>query len=222
MLNDGYMVDVTFTVHIVTAHSMKIAIIGAGNIGGSLAKKWVKKGHNVMMGVRDASSAKVQSLQAEAQVQLGSQQEAAAYSDVIVLAVPFPAVQEVIKELGDVQNKVIIDCTNAMQGLPAGYSSAAEAIAAWSGSKKVVKAFNSTGAANTYQTGNDKKIDTFVCGDDLDAKVLVSQLAMDAGFTVVDAGGLGQAQLVEAMAKLWIQLAYKQGMGDKIAFKLVK
>jgi len=60
------------------------------------------------------------------------------------------------------------------------------------------------------------------CGDDKAAKSTAHQLAADLGFDPVDAGNLEQARLLEPLALLWIRLAYLQGMGREIAFKLMK
>ncbi|MCK4781069.1 MAG: F420-dependent NADP oxidoreductase, partial [Candidatus Lokiarchaeota archaeon] len=62
----------------------------------------------------------------------------------------------------------------------------------------------------------------FICGDYLDAKSKVKQLGLDIGFDVIDVGPLKNARLIEPLAMLWIELAYKQGMGTDIAFKLLR
>jgi hypothetical protein len=100
---------------------------------------------------------------------------------------------------------------------------AAEDIARWAKGARVVKAFNSLGAANLTQLQfGSLKADVFICGDDPTAKAVVGELARIIGFDVVDAGPLSNAVLVEALAKLWVQLAYAQGLGPDIAFKLLK
>lgn len=205
---------------------MKIAVIGAGNIGGVLSKAWAAKGHEMMLGARDTQSPKVQAaLQAMGPAaRVGSIAEAAAFGEAILLAVPWAAVAEVIRQAGDLSGKILIDATNRLvPPLPDGAPSAAEDIARWAVGAKLVKAFNSTGSKNTGSPQyGAQPIDTFICGDDEAAKTTVAGLACDAGFEVVDCGSLANAALVEALAKLWIQLAYSLGNGPDIAFKLLR
>ena len=81
---------------------MKIAIIGAGNVGGTLGKGWAKKGHTVMFGVRDAANPKVAALvkEAGAGASSGSVREAAAFADVVVLTTPWDAAQDALRSAG--------------------------------------------------------------------------------------------------------------------------
>ena len=65
------------------------------------------------------------------------------------------------------------------------------------------------------------KADTFICGDDSGAKSIVRKLAMEMGFDVLDVGPLSNARLLENLALLWIELAFRQEMGPNIAFKLL-
>ena len=201
---------------------MKISILGTGNIGGGLGKKWADKGHQIIYGVRDPRNTKYHSL-ADKNVRVTTMAEAISYSEIVIIAIPFPAVKEVLAKAGNLENKLIIDTTNAIAGVPAGFQSAAEAIQKWSGSSRVVKAFNTTGVDNlrnpVYQ---GMRIETLICGDDPDAKKLVWKLAEEIGFEVIDAGGLNKANLLEYFARLWIHLAYQQGMGTGFAFKLLK
>ncbi|MBI1876796.1 MAG: NAD(P)-binding domain-containing protein, partial [Chloroflexi bacterium] len=159
---------------------MKVGVIGAGNIGGTLARLWADKGHEIMLGARDHQSPKVQTaLQAIGPAaRVGSVAEAAAFGEAILLAVPWAGVSEVIKQAGDLSGKILIDATNRLSPpLPDGAPSAAEDIARWATGARVVKAFNTTGAKNTAnpQYGS-QQIDTFICGDDETAKAAVAKL----------------------------------------------
>ena len=93
---------------------MKIGIIGAGNIGGSLGKVWSTKGHQIVFGVRDPNSDKTRKALAEIGVnaQALSIAEASTFGEILVLAVPWTAVKETIASLGNVRDKIIIDATN--------------------------------------------------------------------------------------------------------------
>ncbi|KKN34422.1 hypothetical protein LCGC14_0793980, partial [marine sediment metagenome] len=82
---------------------------------------------------------------------------------------------------------------------------------------------NSLGAENlTKLQFGSQNASTFICGDDLEAKSIVSKLGEDIGFDVIDAGPLKNARLIEPLAMLWIDLAFNRGMGTDIAFKLLR
>jgi predicted dinucleotide-binding enzyme len=201
---------------------MKISILGPGKIGGGLGRKWKAAGHEIIFGVRNPDDPKYTALKSEG-FKLVPLTEAMEASEIIAVAVPFSAAREVLGSARDLSQKIIIDCTNALSGLPSGFLTAAEAIRRWSGSEKVIKAFNATGSANLENPDyNGTRIDTYICGDDKDAKETVKKLAEQVGFSVVDAGGIKSAYLLEAFAKLWINLAYQQEMGPGIAFKLLR
>ena len=130
-------------------------------------------------------------------------------------------------QIVDFHDKILIDCTNPVQPNPewplSQGTSAAEEIAKRLHGFKVVKAFNTLGAANLGDVHFGKEqADGFMCGDDAKSKKIVAQLSADAGLHVVDVGGLRNAELLESLAKLWITLAYQQGIGPNIAFKLLQ
>jgi 8-hydroxy-5-deazaflavin:NADPH oxidoreductase len=208
---------------------MKIAVLGAGNVGGALGKLWAGRGHEVRFGVPDPGSEKLKTLLASTggKAQAGSNREAAAASEVVVLSVPWPAAEQAIRDCGDLKSKVVIDCTNPLRsdfkGLEVGTTtSAAEQVAAWSGAK-VVKAFNTIGAGNYGKAEfAGTRADGFYCGDDTAAKDKVKPLIADIGLNPVDVGPLRNARLLEPLAMLWIDLAINQKWGANHAFKLLR
>ncbi len=208
---------------------MKIAVIGSGNVGGTLGKRWAILGHDVIFGTRDPSAEKIQALLAEAgaNAKAAIQPEAAQEAEVIVLATPWSATQEILGTLGNLKGKVLIDCTNPIGPgfqLTVGHtSSGGEQVAHWAKGAKVVKAFNSTGAENMADPIYDgEETAMIICGDDEAAKATTTQLAQALGFEVTDAGGLTMARYLEPFAMVWINLAIVRGMGRDIAFKIVK
>lgn len=209
---------------------MKIAIIGAGNVGGSLGKGWAAKGHQILFGVREPQSPKIRSLlqSVGSNGQAVKLQEAASSAEVVLVATPWSATQEALRMAGNLKGKVVVDCTNPLAADLSGLlldhtTSAAEQIAEWVPGARVVKAFNTTGAGNMLnpQFGSEKA-SMFICGSEAAAKATVARLAEDLGFDVVDAGPLASARLLEPLALLWIRLAYQQGMGTNIAMKLLR
>jgi len=207
---------------------MKIAVIGTGSVGSALGRGFSKAGHEVVFGVRDAAKPQVVALVQEAGARAASVAAAVAASEVVVLAMPWGATQEVIQAGGGLGGKIVFDCINPLNatfsGLDTGDArSAAEQIAAWAPGARVVKVFNSTGAGNMADPHYGGEQATMLyCGDDAGAKQVAAELAGELGFEPVDAGGLAAAYLLEHQAMLWIHLAYGAGMGRNIAFRLMR
>jgi 8-hydroxy-5-deazaflavin:NADPH oxidoreductase len=210
---------------------MKIGIIGAGSVGSTLGKALAAKGHRITYGVRRPDSPETQKAvrATGGGASAGAVREAAAFGEVVVLATPWgDATRQAIESAGNLDGKIVIDCTNPVKpdlsGLAVGHdTSAAEQVAGWATGAKVCKAFNTVGfgvMANPNFQG--RKAVMFVCGDDAAAKRVVLQLASDIGFEPIDAGGLSIARLLEPVAMLWIHLALRQGLGRDFAFGLLQ
>jgi predicted dinucleotide-binding enzyme len=204
---------------------MKIAIIGAGNVGGSLGKAWAKAGHYIIFGVRNPGHGKTQPPLAEIGVggTAVTVPDAARSADIIVLATPWPAVADAITAMGDLRGKVLVDCTNPLSlngdgslSLSVGSTtSGAEEIEKLATGAQVVKAFNTYGwenfANSAYPNAAGLKPVMFYCGDHDGAKATTAKLATDLGFDPVDTGGLGMARSLEPLALLWIRLSIREG-----------
>jgi 8-hydroxy-5-deazaflavin:NADPH oxidoreductase len=209
---------------------MKIGVIGAGNVGGTLGRAWAAKGHEVVFGVRDPRDPKIQALlkATGGAARAASPREAAAHGEVVVLATPWGAVPEALRAVGDVTGKVLVDATNPLKpdlsGLVLGHTtSAGEEVARWAPGARVVKAFNTIGAQHMANPRfGSQSASMLLCGDNAGAKQTVAALAEALGFDPVDAGPLAQARLLEPFAMLWISLAYAHGYGADIAFKLLR
>jgi predicted dinucleotide-binding enzyme len=204
---------------------MRIAVIGAGNVGRALGQVWAKRGHDVRFGVRNPADAKYRELGAVA-----TAGEAAANAEVIVIATPWPATEAAIRGLGDLAGKTLIDCTNPLGmgadglSLVLGYTtSAGELVAQWAKGAAVFKAFNSTGASNMDDlSGYRIPPAMFVAGDDAARKPTVMGLVREIGFEAIDAGPLKNARLLEPLAMLWIDQALYRGAGRDFAFAVVR
>lgn len=201
---------------------MKIAIIGTGNVGAALTRGWARAGHDILLGVRK-ENLRAKALAEETGATIVDVPAAIAEAEVIVLAVPSPAIPDLAPLLKGAEDKVVIDPTNAFRAKPEGFETGYEALRALTPCRHLMKAFNNTGAPNMldplYPSG---PIDTFVAGDSPSGKETVRQLALDLGFGAChDFGGSAQAPLLEQLALAWINLALVQGMGRDIALTLV-
>lgn len=202
---------------------MKIAIIGTGNIGSTLGKKWLAAGHEIIIGARDINNFKGEALAKEKNTAVLSIHNAVAAAEVVLIATPAQVITSVISEIGDVSGKIIIDATNTVRIKPEGYDTAFEALTKLT-KAAVVKCFNTTGFDNMANTiYNGEAIDMFMAGSNAAAKAVARQLALETGFAdCIDFGGDDKVALLEQLALCWINLAMVQGMGRDIAFKLVK
>jgi hypothetical protein len=205
---------------------MKVAIIGAGNVGRALASGWRKCGHAVTLGVRDPASGRATELKQQG-FTIAAPNDATAHADVIVLAVPWGAARAAIESLGALAGKIVIDAINPLtsdMSLAVGHSdSAGETVARLAPGARVVKAFNTTGANNMADSryGSGKLV-MLVAGDDPEAKATVMSLANDLGFEPVDAGPLAMSRYLEPMAMVWIKLALVQKLGRNFGFALLR
>ena len=193
------------------ATTRKIGIIGKGNVGSALARGLKRAGHEVRAVGKDKSA----------------MQETAAWSEIVLFAVPFGAVDDVVRGVGDaLAGKTVIDVTNALDAsmnLAVGVTtSGAEELQKKLPKARVAKAFN-TVFAEHMDSGRlgDKPLTAFVAAEDPETKKTVMELAQGIGFDAVDAGPLKNARLLEPLAFLNIQLGYVLGIGTQSGFKLL-
>ncbi len=205
---------------------MRIAIIGSGNVGGTLAKKWIEAGHTVLVGARfPLSNKNIELATVIGEDRFTSFESAVKQCDIILISAPAPATVEVVKSLGDTTGKIIIDAMNiVMNRGPHGYENTTDAILSNTQTKDVVKCFNTTGFNNMVNPNYaNTALDLFVAGDSETGKATAIQLAKDAGFAACyNIGGNDKFELMEQFAWFWINLAMFQGQGRDIGFKLLK
>ncbi len=204
---------------------MKIAIIGAGNVGSALAKGFARAGHMVFLGVRDTAKPEVRALSSIENIQADNVLEAILFGEVILFSVPPETAVEIASEYKhQLRNKVIIDATNSVFKRPEPYQTALEGIKNITGCKDVVKCFNTTGFENMENPNyGGASIDMFTAGSSASAKKLAGQLAKDIGFEeCYDFGGDDKVELLEQFALSWINLAIMQKYGRNIAFKILR
>lgn len=211
-------------------NNAKIAIIGSGNVGGTLGRRWAQSGHTVLFSSRHPESDQIKKLVADSGPTAGATNvaEAVRRSDIVLLSTPWPTTQAAVAEAGDLTGKILIDATNPflrnLSGLEAGTTtSGAEMVAGWARGARVVKAFNSIGAniMDNPDMGGQPAL-LLYCGDDAAVKAVVHDLAAQLGFNAMDAGPLTQARALEPLALLWVSLAYARGYGREFAFGIVR
>jgi hypothetical protein len=206
---------------------MKIAMIGAGNVGSALGRAWLRAGEDVVFGIPEPADQKYRALPRE---RLHTSVEAALVADIVVLATPWPATETAVKSLGDLSGKIMIDCTNPLGvgrdglELALGYDiSGGEQVASWARGASVFKSLNQTGAENMEKAALfTARPAMFVAGDDEAQKPTVLSLVSKIGFDAIDAGPLRIARLLEAYGMLWIDQALKRGRGTDFAFALAR
>ena len=176
-----------------------ISIVGTGNMGSAIADLARRGGSTVELFGRSDTDRPVT-------------------GDIVVLAVYYPAVAEVLRQRGDqLAGKVVVDITNPVDvatfdGLtvPADRSATAE-IAAALPQSRVVKAFNTTFAGTlAAQTLGDQPTTVLIAGDDAEAKAQVAEVVTAGGLRAVDAGGLKRARELEAAGFLQMTLAVRE------------
>lgn len=205
---------------------MKLAILGAGNVGSAVARAAKKTGNEVVVAAR--TNEKLEALSVDLGIETTTSNAAAVKdADAVVLAVPFGAAAEVTAEIADlVDGKIVIDAMNPLKedlsGLATGERSSAEVVAEQLPKAKVVKAFNTLFASNQDDpTVDGIQLDGFVAGDDADAKKQVSYLLEEIGFRPIDVGPLSRARFLEGMALLNIALNATNGWSWQSGWKLV-
>jgi hypothetical protein len=185
---------------------MKIAVIGAGNVGTAVAGTAVRSGHEVTVSAAHPERAQA-AAQATGATAAASNADAVKSADIVVLAVPATAHDALASELGDaLAGKVVVDAANRPTPDPSGApTSIAEELQDKLPKTPVVKAFNTLLASRQADpTVNGTPVDGFVAGDDPTAKQTVLDFLASLGFRPVDAGSLASARTLEGMA--WLNI----------------
>ena len=193
----------------VGAAAETVALIGTGNVGAALGRRFAEQGHTVVYGSRNPSASDVAALVRETghgAVALPPA-EAAARSRVVVLAVPWAAAEEVVRGLGNLSGKIVVDPTNPRVMATDGFAdypslpdSNAERIARLASGAQVVKAFSTLGAETMFDPSvAENPVTVPVVGDDRAANEVVAGLARQIGLEAVDVGPLRHARIIEGL-----------------------
>ena len=186
--------------------TVRIGIIGAGRIGGNAGRLFARAGHEVLFGFsRDAAKLERLAAEAGAGARVGNPTEAVDFGDVVMLSVPWPAIEAALAVAGPLGGTAVIDTTNRFGpngplALPGGLT-AAEFNARRMPGARPVKAYNTlTAAFQTEAAGRPEaeRVALFYAGEDAAAKATVAGLIADSGFAPVDLGGWADAAIIEA------------------------
>jgi len=184
------------------AEKTKIGIIGSGNVGSALGAVWVKAGHEVMFSSRHIEHDQSLAADLGAGARAGTPREAAAFGEVLLVAVPYGALPDVGKDLADlIEGKVVIDACNPFPNRDGEIANWAREKGAGLASAellpgaRIVRAFNAIGAArmgSAYQEPG--RIGMPIAGDDTQAIALASDLIREIGYEPVLVGGLAMGK----------------------------
>ncbi|HEY6427477.1 MAG TPA: NAD(P)-binding domain-containing protein [Acidimicrobiales bacterium] len=182
---------------------MRIGIIGAGRIGGGIARQLVGAGHEVQLSFsRDPASLQQAAAELGAPARAGTPAESVAFGDVVVVSVPWSVVPDAIEQAGALEGTIVIDTTNQFgTPMPPEGETAAQFNAARMKGSRYTKSFNTlTSAFQSEAAGRkgDDRVVQWLCGDDDEAKSVVASLISDCGFVPVDLGGTAGCAVMEA------------------------
>ncbi|WP_266204990.1 NADPH-dependent F420 reductase [Pontibacter kalidii] len=212
-----------------------IAIIGAtGNMGSALAKSLSKGNYRLLLCANDLDKARAvaedirKNNPAAAAEATDCSVEASWEADMIIVAVPYAAEKEVARRIREVANqKIVISIANPLNDTYNGLvtapdTSAAEELQQLLPNSRVIKAFNTTFAADFATPVIDgKQVDAFIAGNDADALQVVSELVSTAGFHPIEAGELTVSRTLERMQLLLIQLNSKYNYNWRAGWKIL-
>ena len=185
------------------AGKIKIGVIGSGRVGGTVGELWVKAGHEVMFSSLDLEHDKALAARLGAGARAGTSREAGAFGDVLFIAVPYSAVPQVGRDLGDtLKGKVVLDACNPIPSRDGDMAIEAKAKGTGVASPqflpgaRLVRAFNCVGYASMRSEAHraGERLGIPLAGDDAAALRIAVRLVQDAGFEPVVVGGLARAK----------------------------
>ena len=208
---------------------MRIGILGSGLMGGKLGTLFARAGHEVIF-TYARSEGKLKRLAREAgtRARAGTPADAAREFDVLLLAVHWSRVDDVLGQAGDIRGKVVVSCSLPMNAKDSALavahtSSGAEVLATRMRGAHFVAAFGTVPSEVLFGVYEGrrraKRPSLLYCGDDQRAKDVAARLIRDIGFEPVDAGPLRMARYTEPFTLLIAQLAYEGDRGPELAYR---
>jgi hypothetical protein len=186
-----------------TKNPMKIGIIGTGDIGGALARHWGAAGHDLMISSRHPDQLRDLAKEIGANVKVGTPKEAAAFGEVVMLAVPYGALPQVGKDYAaELKGKVVMDAGNPYPSRDGEMAvrdrerGTGVAVAEYLPGVRLVRAFNAINAGPLAREAFRKpeRIGIPLAADDAAAMEVAKRLVSDAGFDPVPVGKLTRAR----------------------------
>jgi predicted dinucleotide-binding enzyme len=180
----------------------RIGVIGSGNVGSAIGRSWTRAGYDVMFSSRNLDSDRKLAAEAGSRARAGTPKEAAAFGDVLLFAVPYGALPELGKSLGDsLKGKVVLDACNPFPQRDGEIANQAREKGAGHVSAqllpgaRIVRAFNAIGAARMGKAYEEPgKVGMPIAGDDRQAIEIASKLIRDLGYEPVLVGGLAMGK----------------------------
>ena len=211
---------------------MRIGILGSGLMGGKLGTLFARAGHDVAFSYA-RTMRKLERLAKDAgpKARAGTPAAAAKDADVILLAVPWARVDEILAEAGDLAGKIVVTCSLPMtdddSGLAVGRTaSGAEVLAAKSPGARIVSAFSTVPSEVLFgvfeRKDNTPRPTLVYCGDDAGAKRAAAGLIADLGFEPLDVGDLQSARYIEPFSLLIGRIAYELQGGPEVSYRIQK
>jgi 8-hydroxy-5-deazaflavin:NADPH oxidoreductase len=182
--------------------AVQIAILGAGRVGSTLGRLWHAAGHDVAFAARDAARPRALAAELGEHAHTASVADAVAGAEVVLVAVPGPAVTDVLQAAGPLDGRVMIDAANSFGPQQVTLRSLADAFprARW------VRAFNSISASVMADDNHREPPWVMFLSGDAKAKPVTAQLIRDAGFDPFDLGGIDDSRLQDSDSALWINI----------------
>lgn len=211
----------------------KVGIIGSGVVARALGNGFLKHGYQVFLGTRDTAKLNEWKEKAGSKAHVGSVEDAAKFSDMVVLAVKGSVAARVIEEAGpqNLQGKTVVDTTNPIADAPPDngvlkfFTNADESLMEQLQNRfpeiHFVKAFNSVGNAYMVDPGFTEKPTMFICGNNDNAKKQVNDILEIFGWEVEDMGKATGARAIEPLCILWCIPGILRGKWNH-AFRLVR
>jgi predicted dinucleotide-binding enzyme len=208
---------------------MRIGVLGSGLMGGRLGTIFARAGHEVVFTyARKPEKLKRLASESGHGARAGTPAEAAEDAEVLLLAVHWSRIDDVLEKAGDLAGRVVLSCSLPMNAddsvlLVAHTSSGAEMLAKKIPRARVVSAFNTVPSevlSGVFESRRRTPRPSLVyCGDDRKAKEAAAALIRDAGFEPLDAGPLRSARFTEPFALLVAHLAYEGDGGPELAYR---
>lgn len=207
-----------FSISASAQDSDTVAVIGTGDMGDSLGPKLSGLGYRIVYGSRDPERESVQELvdRTGNGASATSQEAAAQAADIVLLAVPWPPMEHVAQNLGDLSGKIVIDVSFPYRQAEDGYpelmvaSSSAEMIQSWNPGARVVKWSLPTSLYIDKPELLGQRPANFIASDDREAKETVARISVAIGQDPVDAGPLRMSREIDGLVNLFMVPLYQR------------